>query len=634
MLARPGTRAPTVSSAAFERPVQVRPPEPATVPSFAPGQWVLPTLVRVLPVRPVRVPAHSSSALPRAGPPSSLAPGPSPVVASSTPGPSPAAVIPVSDAAAHAVGVAFASISIESDVHKLLCSRRAPLLGKAAVDAGAAIDEEHRRPRKRNPEFETAAAREEYQLESEVEALLPLLPVATVVAMLGGPRGLAQVSAADRPAILRRRLHARSGACGERVARTRHLLARVRKYAVVNLGFSREECDEAVLPMSSALAHALISQANREATDRGVGSRGGRCVGHAVREDIKRAAKVLSWPIEVDLDSWDTAAPKATVGGKTKAGTLPIAAKCQLEFFASGGLPEWVSGAARESAEFITRSLLSGGIDQGVRVGEGVRVDIAPDAEDPCGLMCGVAHMGKDGAPLEICAPAEGFLGPYDWWPAHLEKIATVGQVFPAWVRPHGSRGSVLRAGGLTRFVAKPEHIRAALKELLTLPPLSYTTKELKEMNIQGHSAHASLPEWGAAVGENPMLEGVTLAPELALGFSDADIDALGNWLRNAAARNEASAAEAARAAPAEQARRAAAIATLPGRAASRGAMRIYYGQGGALGNRVGQRFKLVRVRQRLVHVVRAALRGREWRSLPRGQKDLGILRSTGAAPS
>ena len=59
--------------------------------------------------------------------------------------------------------------------------------------------------------------------------------------------------------------------------------------------------------------------------------------------------------------------------------------------------------------------------------------------------------------------------------------------------------------------------------------------------------------------------------------------------------------------------------------------MRIYYGNGGALQNRVGQRFKLLRVRQRLVHVVRAVLRGRDWRALPRGQRDLALLQSAPA---
>ena len=51
--------------------------------------------------------------------------------------------------------------------------------------------------------------------------------------------------------------------------------------------------------------------------------------------------------------------------------------------------------------------------------------------------------------------------------------------------------------------------------------------------------------------------------------------------------------ADAAAAAPEGAARREAAIAALPGRRSKRGAMRVYYGQGGAAGTRVGQKFKL-----------------------------------------
>ena len=45
------------------------------------------------------------------------------------------------------------------------------------------------------------------------------------------------------------------------------------------------------------------------------------------KADFERAAVVLGWPIELDKESWKTAAPKASVGGRNKAGTLPIAAK-------------------------------------------------------------------------------------------------------------------------------------------------------------------------------------------------------------------------------------------------------------------------------------------------------------------
>lgn len=138
-------------------------------------------------------------------------------------------------------------------------------------------------------------------------------------------------------------------------------------------------------------------------------------MGNGVRGDLVRAAQVLGWPIDCCKDAWSTAAPPACVGGLKKAGTLPVAAKCQLELFAAGGLPGGVRGLARRACRFYARSLLVGGLDVGVRIAEGVRVHLEPDPIDPEDAIYGVASMGKDGAPIEVCAPAEGFLGVYDW---------------------------------------------------------------------------------------------------------------------------------------------------------------------------------------------------------------------------
>ena len=365
----------------------------------------------------------------------------------------------------------------------------------------------------------------------------------------------------------------------------------------------------------------------------GLGSQGGASVGNGVRDDIVVAAEVLGWPIEVDKIAWATAAPKGTKGQKTKAGTPPLALKCQLELFAGGGLPARLKGGCREACIFYARSLLCGALDQGVRVGEGARIDMLPDPEEPEDLMTGVAYIGKGGAPIEVAAAAEGFLGVYDWWPEHSKAMAELGQTFPEWVRPWASKGSILKAGMLTAFAAKPASVCSALKDLASLPPLAYTEVELKAMNLQGHSCHLAAAEWSRCIGEHPSLrdaDGQTIVlPELlARGFSDSDADTLGNWLSDAGAKAEATAAHAAAAAPGAEARRAAAVAALPGRRSQQGTMRVYYGAGGTGGTRFGQKFKLISARQRLARVVRAVLKDRDWRFLPRGQADLALLRT------
>ena len=141
------------------------------------------------------------------------------------------------------------------------------------------------------------------------------------------------------------------------------------------------------------------------------------------------------------------------------------------------------------------------------------------------------------------------------------------------------------------------------------------------------HTGHSSPPEWGRQAGERPRYE-PPLPDVLAGGFSDRDCDALGHWLRDAGAKQAASAAQAAMAARGGAEREAAARALAGGRPASRGAMRNYYGSGGASGNRFSERDIQLSVRQRVAHTVQHLLRGRDWRRLPRGQADLGILSS------
>ena len=135
---------------------------------------------------------------------------------------------------------------------------------------------------------------------------------------------------------------------------------------------------------------------------------------------------------------------------------------------------------------------------------------------DRCRASARVAYMGKDGAPVEICSVAEGLLGVYEWWPQHLKDVLELGQLFPEWVRPHGSKGVITAAGGLTEFIAQKQHARGAIPALLGLPPLSYSKEELAAMGLRGHSIHVTPPEWGGTIGKYPSFEGVELPADLA----------------------------------------------------------------------------------------------------------------------
>ena len=510
-----------------------------------------------------------------------------------------------------------------------------------------AIVREHKKPRgRRAPDFGSDAERSEYWVESELDALVPLLPYEIVLSMMGGARGWRQVPSAEaRNKAVRRLLKQRAGSDGDRLASVRLMLRDVRLYAVTQMGVTRQKADEASFPMSSAMAHEIVATAHTEAIQRGNGSQGGATVGHHIREILIFAAEKLLWPIEVPRAVLDSAAPKAHTAPRTRAGTFPIAAKCQLETLARGeagyvtltdprhpGRTEGINifdlnevpTEAREAVAFYARSLLAGGIDHSVRIGEGVRVDLWPDEHDPLGVMRGHAHMGKDGAPVDIYAPASGFLGYYSWYPDHLVQCHESGITFPSWVKPQGSAGEITLSKGIKRAVARKEDVRDALKSLLRMKPLTYSDAEMEEMNLQGHSGHASIPDWARSLGENITIQTATpMPPAVAKGFTEPELDLLGHWLRSAETKDESRASAAAASSAPNVARRAAAIVLVRARARTAHKMRNYYGTGGALANRFSERIRQLAARQRLAHAIRHILEGRVWHELPRGQNDI-----------
>jgi hypothetical protein len=266
---------------------------------------------------------------------------------------------------------------------------------------------------------------------------------------------------------------------------------------------------------------------------------------------------------------------------------------------------------------------------------EGMRASLVRDDDHPF-VMRGIAYMTKDGAPIEFFAPAEGFLGEYTWYNEHFESVITLGQLFPKWGAPQGSKGSILHASSLRNAIATPAAIRGAILAILTLPPLLLSSESSAEININGHSGHVSPPEWARAIGERPHFT-FPLSAGLEDGFTDrqgGDSDALGHWLRDADARESSSTAYAD---SSEANTKPPAAPTARGRSGSHGRMRVYYGMSGATSNRVGERFKQLDVRQRLTRTIADILRAKcpDWTRLPGGQRDLDLLRSVrGRAPT
>ena len=166
--------------------------------------------------------------------------------------------------------------------------------------ARAEIDKMHRKARVQYGEFATDKDRAVAHVHSEIDSLLPILPVQVVESMLGGARGLLQVPGdGARTDQVRRMLVARSGTDGASVASVRLMLREIRLYASGCLGLTPARGDEACFPRSSALAHEIVAQASRRALAAGKGSQKGSGVGHHLRTTFRFAAEKLLWPIEV-----------------------------------------------------------------------------------------------------------------------------------------------------------------------------------------------------------------------------------------------------------------------------------------------------------------------------------------------
>ena len=93
----------------------------------------------------------------------------------------------------------------------------------------AAIEAEHRKPRRRPRSFADEFERAAFLVDQEIDTLIPLIPAAAELAMMGGKRGVAQVpDPAERRDAIRRKLKARAGSDGDKLASVRGALCKVR----------------------------------------------------------------------------------------------------------------------------------------------------------------------------------------------------------------------------------------------------------------------------------------------------------------------------------------------------------------------------------------------------------------------
>jgi hypothetical protein len=279
---------------------------------------------------------------------------------------------------------------------------------------------------------------------------------------------------------------------------------------------------------------------------------------------------------------------------------MPIKAQLQHETLASA--ETWTVQRT------IARAFLISVIVHHTRLNDGLGTVMWVDDVSPDGVIRGRVSRAKDGLPLELYAPAEGWLGTFTWLREHLEETAGRKHALPAFEsRPAGtpSTGSRLLPG-----VMPKDHARSSLRDMLAQAPLRMSKAEFDALRITTHSPHGTGPDMVRFMG-------------LQRGWTEPMARQLGHWQRD---KN----------APQEDPRK---VPGAPQRGApdgapcTSGAMSLRYSQGGG---RRGQRQEQLELRTRFVNAVRTALRrfDRPWVELPSGLDDWEILLADESPPS
>ena len=261
----------------------------------------------------------------------------------------------------------------------------------------------------------------------------------------------------------------------------------------------------------------------------------------------------LRWPIDVDKRVTEAAAERGTAasgkrrrgekrrhGASGRAGTLPIGYKCALEHQAKHAASEIVRHAAQSS--------LVAGVDVSIRVEDTESAEARRDCEDAARYAHLFAPITKDGDPIDLHSVARGFLGDYDWYPEWLARVERLGgRLFPKWVKPYRSGGSVLAAKAWCDLGScDKSEIRQLQIDIAGMAPYGMPASDWGKggdgLNLTGHSQHGSGPDWTKAIGPFPvnLPYAEVLDEDPPRGFLREESRAYGHWLRDADEEAEA----------------------------------------------------------------------------------------------
>lgn len=439
----------------------------------------------------------------------------------------------------------------------------------------------------RKPAFASHADARRFQQLWKVHELIRLLPAQALSAGVLGEGAETQVAnAASRAELIASTIAGAAGPEGGTAA------SAMRSWKALQAYVQRHSLPGQGLPASKALVAEVVRLEGVRARTRGKGSQGGATTAKTLAEGFTFLQHACGLSIDADcsLVRAQTTPPlRALPRPRKHAASLPLCIQLQLETLADS--PD-VS-----VARTLARSLLVACLAQNARLNDALNSVMYADESDPAGVITGVtATRSKDGLPLFLYAPAEGWLGPWSWWTEHRLMMGSRKHAVPDYASKPAAcpaQGTALCPGVLPKHKALN-----TLRGLCAMAPLCMSKAEFGALNITCHSPHGSGPDMIRYMG----VEG---------GFTEGDARAQGHWLRDKNAPQEApQRGQAARPAGAGNAREQ---------------MERRYTQGEG---RMGERAEQLRVRVKLIMAVREALErfGRPWIELPRDLSSWEIL--------
>ena len=410
-----------------------------------------------------------------------------------------------------------------------------------------------------------------------------------------GHRAATQVpDAGARRRLLRKYLRKHVGPSGERAKKGLRAWRKLQEVA------ARRLLPDFGLPASAALVADCVAEELQRALGEARDGQDGHSVGGTFRDGfmfLERVAKLrvaASGPLVVAAAEPPAELPVRAV---RHAGTMPIAVQCAFEEVAAE--PAW---SVRRT---LARGFLVTVFAHHIRLCDALNARLWPDELEPGRVIRGSTVVrSKKSLPLQLYAPAAGFLGEWLWYPEHLAEMSGRAHSLPAF--GGGRAGRPSEATRLEPGVLSDAHALKAFRDVLEHSAFVFPEAPAafyQRWGLRGHSPHSTGSDMARFIGWRG-------------GFSETDARELGHWLRD-------------REAPQPDPRR---VPGAPrrgqpdGAPCARGAMSLRYSQGQG---RRGEREAQLDVRARLLDAVALGLEGwgASWRALPAGNADWDILR-------